>query len=69
MPPSSATSPWGSFQTGKTIHLDDVARVEEDSLEERTQQSFINGREGAIIVIQKQAVPTPSRSPRQGKGR
>lgn len=45
--------PVGSFQ-GKTIHLDDVARVE-DSLEERTQQSFINGQEGAIIVIQKQS--------------
>lgn len=45
--------PVGSFQ-GKTIYLKDVAKVV-DSLEERTQHTYINGEEGAIIVIQKQA--------------
>lgn len=39
---------------GKTIYLKDVARIE-DSLEERTQQSYNNGVEGAMIVIQKQS--------------
>ncbi len=45
--------PVGSYG-GKTVYLNDVARVE-DSLEERTQQSYINGKEGAIIIIQKQS--------------
>ncbi len=45
--------PVGTYN-GKTIYLKDVARVV-DSLEERTQQTFINGEEGAIVVIQKQA--------------
>ena len=39
---------------GKTIYLSDVARVD-DSLEERTQRTYINGKEGAMIVIQKQS--------------
>ena len=39
---------------GKTVYLEDVARVE-DSLEERTQQTFNNGQEGAMIIIQKQS--------------
>ena len=39
---------------GKTVFLRDVARVE-DSLEERTQQTYINGNKGAMIVIQKQS--------------
>ncbi len=39
---------------GKPIYLSDVARIE-DSLEERTQQTFNNGRQGAMIVIQKQS--------------
>ena len=39
---------------GKIVYLRDVARVE-DSLEERTQQTFNNGQEGAMIVIQKQS--------------
>ncbi|MCH5225485.1 MAG: efflux RND transporter permease subunit [Muribaculaceae bacterium] len=43
----------GSYQ-GKPIYLKDVARVE-DSLEERTQQTYINGEEGATIIIQKQS--------------
>ncbi len=38
----------------KTIYLRDVARIE-DSLEERTQQTFNNGEQGAMIVIQKQS--------------
>lgn len=45
--------PVGSFQ-GKIVYLKDVAKVE-DSLEERTQQTYIGGEEGAMIVIQKQS--------------
>ncbi len=45
--------PVGSFN-GKIVYLKDVARVE-DTLEERTQQSYNNGEEGAMIVIQKQS--------------
>ncbi|MBD5348817.1 MAG: efflux RND transporter permease subunit [Bacteroides sp.] len=45
--------PVGSFG-GKVIYLKDVARIE-DTLEERTQQTFNNGQEGAMIVIQKQS--------------
>ncbi|MCM1291858.1 MAG: efflux RND transporter permease subunit [Prevotella sp.] len=45
--------PVGSYN-GKTIYLSDVARVD-DSLEERTQQTFVGGREGAMIIIQKQS--------------
>ena len=39
---------------GKTIYLRDVARVI-DGVEERYQESYINGVHGAQIVIQKQA--------------
>ena len=39
---------------GKTIYLRDVARVV-DGVEERYQESYINGTQGAQIVIQKQA--------------
>ena len=45
--------PVGSYQ-GKIVYLKDVARVE-DSLEERTQQTYIGGKEGATIIIQKQS--------------
>ena len=45
--------PVGVYQ-GRVVYLRDVARVE-DSLEERTQQTFIGGEEGATIVIQKQS--------------
>ena len=45
--------PVGSYG-GKIIYLRDVARVE-DSLEERTQQTYNDGKEGAMIVIQKQS--------------
>ena len=43
----------GSAQ-GKPVYLHDVARIE-DSLEERTQQTYINGEVGAMIIIQKQS--------------
>ena len=39
---------------GRTIYLRDVARVI-DGVEERYQESYINGTQGAQIVIQKQA--------------
>ena len=39
---------------GKTVYLRDVARVV-DGVEERYQESYINGTQGAQIVIQKQA--------------
>ncbi len=45
--------PVGSYE-GRTVYLRDVARVD-DSLEERTQRTFIGGENGAIIVIQKQS--------------
>ncbi len=45
--------PVGSYQ-GRIVYLHDVAKVE-DSLEERTQQTYIGGREGAMIIIQKQS--------------
>lgn len=45
--------PVGSYQ-GKIVYLKDVAHVE-DSLEERTQQTYIGGKEGATIIIQKQS--------------
>jgi HAE1 family hydrophobic/amphiphilic exporter-1 len=38
---------------GKTIYLSDVAEVKDD-LEERVQQTFTNGVQGATIVVQKQ---------------
>lgn len=39
---------------GRNIYLRDVARVD-DSLEERAQQTFNDGEQGAMIVIQKQS--------------
>ena len=45
--------PVGTYQ-GKVVYLKDVARVD-DSLEERTQQTYIGGKEGAMIIIQKQS--------------
>ncbi len=42
------------YSQGKTIYLRDVARVV-DGVEERYQESYINGIQGAQIVIQKQA--------------
>lgn len=42
----------GSFN-GKNIYLKDVARIK-DSVEERTQETYNDGKQGAMIVIQKQ---------------
>lgn len=38
---------------GKTIFLKDVATVR-DSVQEKAQESFVNGKKGATIVVQKQ---------------
>lgn len=43
----------GSYQ-GRNIYLRDVARID-DSLEERAQVTYNNGRRGAMIVVQKQS--------------
>ncbi len=42
------------YRNGKAIYLRDVARVV-DGVEERYQESYVNGIQGAQIVIQKQA--------------
>ncbi len=42
------------YSNGKTIYLRDVARVV-DGVEERYQEAYVNGVQGAQIVIQKQA--------------
>ncbi len=39
---------------GSIVYLKDVAKVE-DSLEERTQHTYNSGKEGAMIIIQKQS--------------
>ncbi|MDX9798954.1 MAG: efflux RND transporter permease subunit [Bacteroidales bacterium] len=38
---------------GKTVYLKDIAIVR-DSVQEKAQESYVNGRKGATIVIQKQ---------------
>ena len=45
--------PVGSYN-GRIVYLHDVARVD-DSLEERTQETYIGGEAGAMIIIQKQS--------------
>ncbi|MBR5834335.1 MAG: efflux RND transporter permease subunit [Bacteroidales bacterium] len=42
------------YSQGRTIYLRDVARVV-DGVEERYQEAYINGIQGAQIIIQKQA--------------
>ena len=42
------------YSQGKTIYLRDVARVV-DGVEEKYQESYIDGTQGAQIIIQKQA--------------
>ncbi len=42
------------YSNGKTVYLRDVARVV-DGVEERYQEAYVNGKQGAQIVIQKQA--------------
>ena len=39
---------------GANIHLRDVARIV-DNLEERSQKTFTNGTQGAMIIVQKQS--------------
>ena len=39
---------------GRPVYLRDVARID-DSTEERAQQTFNNGEQGAMIIIQKQS--------------
>ena len=41
-------------QNGRNIYLRDVARIE-DSLEERAQETYNNGTQGAMIIVQKQS--------------
>ncbi len=45
--------PVGSYN-GKTVYLKEVATLD-DSLEERTQETYIGGKTGAMIIIQKQS--------------
>lgn len=48
-----ADIPVASYE-GRTIYLKDVARID-DSLEERTQRTYVGGQQGAMIIIQKQS--------------
>lgn len=48
-----ADIPVASFE-GRTIYLKDVTRID-DSLEERTQRTYVGGQQGAMIIIQKQS--------------
>ncbi len=41
-------------RNGSTIYLRDVATID-DSLEERAQQAYTNGKKGAMIIVQKQS--------------
>ncbi len=41
-------------RNGAIIHLSDVARID-DSVEERAQEAYTNGTQGAMIIIQKQS--------------
>lgn len=43
----------GSYE-GRNVYLHDVARID-DSLEERTQTTFTDGKRGAMIIVQKQS--------------
>ena len=44
----------GMSPGGGVVHLSDVARID-DSLEERAQESYSNGVQGAMIIVQKQS--------------
>ena len=44
----------GMSAGGGVVHLSDVARID-DSLEERAQESYSNGVQGAMIIVQKQS--------------
>ncbi|MDO5446685.1 MAG: efflux RND transporter permease subunit [Prevotellaceae bacterium] len=41
-------------QNGTNVYLRDVARIV-DNLEERAQRAFTNGKQGAMVIIQKQS--------------
>lgn len=41
-------------KNGANVYLRDVARIE-DNVEERAQQTYTNGKQGAMIIIQKQS--------------
>ncbi|MCQ2192828.1 MAG: efflux RND transporter permease subunit [Paludibacteraceae bacterium] len=43
-----------SAKNGAIVRLRDVARVD-DSIEERTQSAYNNGKEGGMIIVQKQS--------------
>ena len=43
-----------SYRNGQVVYLKDVARVE-DGLEEKSQESYTNGKQSAMIAIQKQS--------------
>ncbi|MBP5487153.1 MAG: efflux RND transporter permease subunit [Bacteroidales bacterium] len=43
-----------SYRNGQVVYLKDVARVE-DGLEEKSQESYTNGNQSAMIAIQKQS--------------
>ncbi|MCQ2195927.1 MAG: efflux RND transporter permease subunit [Bacteroidaceae bacterium] len=43
-----------SSRNGANVYLKDVARIE-DNLEERAQRTFTNGKQGAMIIVQKQS--------------
>ncbi|MBO4871279.1 MAG: efflux RND transporter permease subunit [Muribaculaceae bacterium] len=42
------------YSNGGVVHLSDVATID-DSMEERAQESYTNGVQGAMIIIQKQS--------------
>ena len=42
------------YKDGRVVYLKDIARVE-DTLEERSQETFNNGEKGGMVVIQKQS--------------
>lgn len=43
-----------SAKNGAIVRLKDVARID-DSIEERTQSAYNNGKEGGMIIVQKQS--------------
>ena len=44
----------GVSATGGVVHLSDVARIE-DRLQERAQEAYTDGQQGAMMIIQKQS--------------
>ncbi len=52
--PSELIDVVDSYRKGQVVYLKDVARVE-DGLEEKSQESYTNGNQSAMIAIQKQS--------------